>query len=325
MLLVSRIVTELRRAWSDSKVLTAGSLLMLVAFVASVIGIVFDDTIVTGVPAWLKPAKFSISTSIFLGTMAWIYRYITVWPGFMRALGWVLSGVLVVEVAIISIQAVRGTPSHFNVATSVDGALFGIMGVAIAMLWLAMVGVSVALFRQNFPDPAWGWSLRLAVLVTVLGSAAGGMMLRLTPEQSEAFRRGEPLTAAGAHTVGAPDGGNGIPGVGWSTDHGDLRIPHFFGLHGFQVLPLLGWLTSRRRRTGNDRKDIRVAFMATASYVGLFGILTWQALQGQSVLEPDIATLLVLAFWVFATAGAVGVFSGKVRRAHASPASRATT
>ena len=204
MLLVSRIVTELRRAWSDSKVLTAGSLLMLVAFVASVIGIVFDDTIVTGVPAWLKPAKFSISTSIFLGTMAWIYRYITVWPGFMRALGWVLSGVLVVEVAIISIQAVRGTPSHFNVATSVDGALFGIMGVAIAMLWLAMVGVSVALFRQNFPDPAWGWSLRLAVLVTVLGSAAGGMMLRLTPEQSEAFRRGEPLTAAGAHTVGAP-------------------------------------------------------------------------------------------------------------------------
>ena len=54
MLLVSRIVTELRRAWSDSKVLTAGSLLMLVAFVASVTGIVFDDTIVTGLPGMVE-------------------------------------------------------------------------------------------------------------------------------------------------------------------------------------------------------------------------------------------------------------------------------
>lgn len=326
MSLVNRIVSEVQRAWLDSKVLTATSLFMLIALVASVIAAVSDGTIITGAPAWLKPAKFSISTAIFLGTMAWLYRYITVWPRFMRVAAWVLSGVLIVEVGIIGVQAARGTTSHFNVATPLDAALFGVMGVAIVVLWLALLGVGAALFRQQFSDPAWGWWLRLTLLVTIVGSAAGGTMLRLTPEQSEALRSGEALTIAGAHTAGAPDGGQGLPGVGWSSEHGDLRIPHFFGLHGFQILPLLGWLSARRRRMRRDvRKDVRVAFVAAASYLSLFGILTWQALRGQSVIEPNMATLLVLAFWLIATTGAVFLSSAGVERAPASAASGATT
>ncbi len=54
------------------------------------------------------------------------------------------------------------------------------------------------------------------------------------------------LPIAGAHTVGAPDGGRGLPVTGWSADHGDLRIAHFLGMHGLQVLPLLAWWIARR-------------------------------------------------------------------------------
>ena len=118
----STIAREVRKAWSDSAPLTAACLMMLVVFAASAAGIFLDHRIITGVPAWLKPAKFAISTAIYCGTLAWLFRYISVWPRFVAAMGWLVSVVLVLEVAIIDVQAARGTTSHFNVGTPLKGA-----------------------------------------------------------------------------------------------------------------------------------------------------------------------------------------------------------
>jgi hypothetical protein len=149
------------------------------------------------------------------------------------------------------------------------------------------------------------------MLVTVLGSAAGGLMVSPTPDQMEALQAGGSVATVGGHTVGAADGSAGLPLVGWSTEHGDLRIPHFFGLHGLQILPFLGWLASRRRRLALS--GTRLAFSASASYVTFIAILTWQALRGQSIVAPDGATLLALAVWLAATVAAFvtvrGVFT----------------
>ena len=95
-------------------------------------GLLLDPRIITGSPAWLKPAKFAISTAIFTGTLAWLYRYMDVWPRFVRAMGWVVSVVLILEVAIIDLQAARGVASHFNVTSPLNGVLFSIMGTSIA-------------------------------------------------------------------------------------------------------------------------------------------------------------------------------------------------
>jgi len=281
---------------TNGKPLVVTCIVMIAAFVASVVAMVFDPRIITGAPAWLKPAKFAISTAIFAGTMAWVFRYITVWPRFIRAAGWVLSFVLILEVALIDVQAARGTTSHFNAATIFDAVLFGVMGVAIAVLWLASVGVLVALFRQKFWDAAMGWALRFGMFITVVGAGAGGLMLRPTVAQIEARRMHRPVTANGGHTVGAPDGGPGLPGIGWSSQHGDLRVPHFFGLHGIQVIAFAGWLISRRRG------DARLVMAAAASYMGLIAILAWQALRGQSIIEPDGATVAAVGVWVAVTA-----------------------
>ena len=316
------IAVELRRAWQDCAPLTATSALMLAALVGSCAGLFLDPRVITGAPAWLKPAKFAISTAIFSGTIAWLYRYITIWPKFMRAVGWVLAAVLVLEVAIIDVQAARGTTSHFNAATPLDTALFSIMGVGIVFLWLSSVAVLIALFRQKFENPAWGWLLRLGMLITVLGSAGGGLMLRMTPGQAATLHATYKVHAVGGHTVGAPDGGPGLPGVGWSTQHGDLRVAHFLGLHGLQIIPFIGWLSLRRRRDQAVGKQIGFAFAIAGSYLALVGILTAQALRGQSAIDPDGATLTALALWLVASAVAIFLTRGTSLRERARAAAR---
>ena len=304
---VNAVFREIKKAWLNSPPLTATAALMLLVFAGSLAGIALDDRIITGAPAWLKPAKFAISTAIFCGTLAWLFRYITVWPRFVRAMGWIVASVLILEVAIIDAQAVRGVTSHFNVSTTFDGILWSIMGTAIAVLWLASIGILAALFQQKFDNRAWGWWLQMGMLITVLGSAAGGLMTAPTPQQLETLRAGKPSRVVGAHTVGGPDGGAGLPGVGWSTEHGDLRIPHFMGLHGLQILPLFGWLTLRRRGSFRNCKQPVLPFAATASYVALVFILTWQALRGQSIVAPDAVTLLALGIWLTTTI-TVGIY-----------------
>jgi hypothetical protein len=213
---------------------------------------------------------------------------------------------------VISLQAYRGTPSHFNVSTVFDGVLFSVMGAAIISQTVSSIAVAVALWRQQFTDRALGWALRFGMIITIVGALSGGLMTRPTSQQLAKARSGLPMTAAGAHTVGAPDGGPGLPGTGWSTGHGDLRVPHFVGLHALQVLPLVV-LVLRRRRTSEIRR-VRLTFVAAASYIALFAILLSQALRGQSVIAPDAATMTLFVTWAIATTAAVASAGGGVGR-----------
>jgi hypothetical protein len=267
---------NMQTLWNISKPLTAVGILMIVALVFSVVGIFVDPRVVTGAPVWLKPAKFAISTAIYSLTLAWIFTYLPDWPRVKATTGWITAVVFVLEVAIIDIQAARGTTSHFNVATPVDAALFGFMGFAIVIVWLTSIAVTVALFRQQFSDRAMGWALRLGLAITVLGSATGGLMVRPTQAQLADAHATHHMPVSGAHTVGAVDGGPGIPGTGWSREHGDLRVPHFVGLHAMQILPLFAWLVGRNRP--------RLVIAAGAVYTLVFALLLAQALEGRPFL-----------------------------------------
>ncbi|HVZ34893.1 MAG TPA: hypothetical protein VG963_20845, partial [Polyangiaceae bacterium] len=108
------------------------------------------------------------------------------------------------------------------------------------------------------------------------------------------------VTLSGAHTVGAPDGGPGMPVMGWSTEHGDLRIPHFVALHALQVLPLLAVALRRTRTSSGQRARLLLGF--AASYGALVGILLWQALAGQALLGGGPGFISALFAWLGLTA-----------------------
>lgn len=268
----------LNRMWRTSPELVTTAALMQVVLLGAIVGLAVDPRIITGAPAWLKPAKFAASITIYTLTLAWIFTLIPEWTRTRRVVGWLTAITMVIEIAIIGGQAWRGTTSHFNVGTVADAVLFTIMGLAIVVQTLSTIAVAIALWRHRFEDASLGWALRVGMSLTIVGALTGGLMTRPTRAQLDAARAGERMTIAGAHTVGAPDGGPGLPGTGWSRQHGDLRVPHFVGLHAVQALPLVALALGRTRI--QRRVRVRIVLVAAASYAAIYVILLNQALRG---------------------------------------------
>jgi hypothetical protein len=124
------------------------------------------------------------------------------------------------------------------------------------------------------------------------------------------------MTIVGAHTVGAPDGGPGLPGTGWSTEHGDLRVPHFIGLHAVQALPLFALLLAARGVSRIVR--VRLTLVAAASYATLFVVMTVQALRGVPIVPQDAAAAAPLALWAVGTALAAFIAAWRPAPSHSA-------
>ncbi|BBF99490.1 MULTISPECIES: hypothetical protein [Pseudonocardia] len=268
------------------------------------LGILADPRVLLGAPIWLKPTKFAVSIAIFCVTWAWLYAQLREQRGRARVAflaGTVAAITLAIEMVVIAVQAGRGTTSHFNVTTTLNTTLWSVMGISIVVAWLATLWLTGALFGLRDLDPARSLAIRAGALIAVAGMALGFLMTSPTPDQLADFQG-----IAGAHTVGLPDGGPGLAVVGWSTVGGDLRIPHFVGMHALQILPLLliclELAAPRVAVLADPRVRRDLVATATAGYLGLLALLTWQALRGQPLLAPDA--------WTAAAFGAVVVAVG---------------
>ncbi|MEU1368096.1 hypothetical protein ABZ454_18385 [Streptomyces sp. NPDC005803] len=296
------------RTWHRPLVLFAAA--MAVMAVVSGVGLLVDDRVLAGSAIWSKPFKFAVSFVVYALALAWMLTLLT--RG--RRAGWWAGTVValssLVEMAIITLQVVRGKRSHFNVATPFDASLFSAMAVTVVILWAGTLVIAILLLRARIADRASAWAIRSGVFLALAGAGVGFVMTRPTTEQRAA---GDLDTAEviGAHAVGVPDGGPSMPLTGWSTTGGDLRIPHFVGMHALQLLPLflmaLVALAPRFARLRDPRVRLRLVLVASGAYAALTALVTWQALRGQSLIHPDGVTLVTAALVLAATAaGAYG-------------------
>ena len=295
----------LGRAWASSRPLTFVGATMLLVLAVSLAGLLLDPRVISGAPAWLKPMKFAISISIYCFTLLWMLTFVRDRPRLVGLVSWVTAIALFVEMALIAGAAALGMTSHFNVSTPTHAAVWYTMSAFVALIWAANLLATVLLLVQRMPDPAFAWTLRLGILVSLVGMAVAFPMTQETPAQERAADKAgiEEAPIQGAHSVGVKDGGPGLPVTGWSTTGGDLRVAHFVGLHGLQALPLFGYLLALFApawlRAGHR---VTLVWTASFSYLGLVGLLTWQALRGQPVISPDARTLGALCA-VLLTAG----------------------
>ncbi|MEU6118885.1 hypothetical protein ABZ840_30620 [Streptomyces sp. NPDC047117] len=279
---------------------------MVALAAVSAIGLVADDRMLVGAPIWLKPLKFSISFALYGLTLAWMLGRSPARSRTGRWAGTVIVVTGTVEMAVVIGQTVRGRRSHFNTATPLDAALFQVMGATIVVLWLATLVIAALQFRGGpAADRAATRAVRLGALIALAGLALGALMTMPTPDQQATAAQGLRDTL-GAHSVGVPDGGPAMPLTGWSTTGGDLRIPHFVGMHALQALPLfllaLDTLGRRIPRLRAERVRLRLVLAAAGLHTGLLALLTWQALRGRPLLRPDAPTLGALAALLAATA-----------------------
>src|SRR6266478_9615156 len=225
----------LLRALAARQALTILGGAMLITFLATLAGIFVDHRIITGAPAWLKPAKFAISVSVYCFTFVRLLGFVENRPRLARFAANVTVVSFIVEMTVILTQAARGTTSHFNLTNPLNSFLWLTMGAFIVVVWMMNLLLAIVLTFERIPNRPFAWSLRLGLLVSLVGMAAAFLMVRPTPNQMTAMAAGRGPHIVGAHSVGVADGGPGLPVVGWSTAGGDLRVAHFVGIHAMQV------------------------------------------------------------------------------------------
>jgi hypothetical protein len=243
-----------------------------------------DHRVLLGAPLWVKPLKFAISLTLYSATLSWMLGQLR--ERTMRRTGWVVTVAAAVEMAIIVGQAAVGHRSHYNVDTPLSAALWSTMGVTIVVLWLATLAIALRFLREPGRDRAATAAVRLGLVVALVGLAEGFLM-----------------ATAGAHAVGVPDGGPGLPFLGWSTTGGDLRIAHFVGMHAQQGIPLIAAALAAVGRL-DETTRVRLVQVAGAAWTGLVVLLTWQALRAQPLLAPDATTLAALGVLATGTVAA---------------------
>jgi hypothetical protein len=283
--------------------------------ILAAVGLVVDDRVLVDAPIWFKPLKFSVSFSAFTLTLSWMLSLLP--RG--RRVGWwagtVVAVATLIEIVIISGQAMRGKRSHFNYATPFDEGLYNAMGATVILLWLATVAVAVLLLRAHIADRVTAWAMRSGIFLALAGTAVGFLMDQPAPGQESGVS-----DIVGAHSRGVPDGGPSMPLTGWSTTGGDLRVPHFIGMHALQLLPLLALglaaLAPRFTRLIDNRVRLRLVALAAGVYAAVFVLLLSQALRGQALVHPDGTTLG--AAGLILVAAALGTF-GALRAAAPPP------
>jgi hypothetical protein len=293
-----------RRAFSWHRPLMLFAAFAAVVTLISLVGLVVDDRILVGAPIWAKPAKFAFSFGLYAATWAWMLTLQRRHVRLGRGLGTVAAVACTLEVAVVLLQTVRGHRSHFNVATAFDATMWGIMASSIVVLWLANVAGAVLIMLERHVDRPALLSLRLGTMITLAGMAVAFLMTWGTAHQ----RANRPMEIIGSHSVGVRDGGPDMAVTGWSTTGGDLRVAHFIGVHGLQVVPLfllaLGLLVTRVPRLRDELVRVRLVWAFAGGYAGLLLLTLWQALRRQPLVRPDLLTIGAFGVLVAATIGA---------------------
>jgi hypothetical protein len=192
-----------------------------------------------------KAMSFGLSFGLTLITIVWVASWVRLGDRPRTALIGVFAFACVLETMLVTLQAWRSVPSHFNMETTFDALVARTLAAGGVVLVATIVTLTVAAFRAN---PSVPISLRVSIqvgfVILCASMIVGGLMIA----------RGMVLVFSGE------------PQAAYATG-GFLKPTHAVTMHAILVLPLLAWLLSFTDWT--ERRRLNLVLLAATGYVVL--------------------------------------------------------
>lgn len=254
---------ELHRRNNTTNILVWAIYLELMLMAVLLILLPFDTVQVGGRYRLIKPLNFALSMALYLATVVILLDYLRASMWWKKVISWGVSICILTGITCITMQAVRGTTSHFNNSTPFDSAVSLLMDIADPLNSVFVLVLLIFALQSKYNvSRSSQLGIVFGIFTFLAGSVIGGLMVML-----------------GQSGVGVSPGGPALPVLNWSTNGGDLRVAHFLGIHGLQFLPIAGWLTTQLKGL-SMRAKLTSVVAVFAGYVVLMGFLFLQALNG---------------------------------------------
>ncbi len=167
-----------------------------------------------------KAATFGLSFGLTLATVVWASAFIRLAPLLRGVVLSIFTVVCVLETALITLQAWRGVPSHFDFETPFDtGVSMTLAGGGFVIIVVGLILAATALRRGAELAPELRLALRYGFVTLLVAFATGAVMI-----------------ATGVTLVRSGD-----PAIAYATA-GFLKPLHAVAMHAILVLPGLAWL-----------------------------------------------------------------------------------
>ena len=210
-----------------------------------------------------KPTTFGLSFGVTLMTITWVSSFVLLSNRARALLLGAFTAACVLETALVSLQAWRGVPSHFNVETTFDASVARLLAAGGLVLVAVILLLALASFRRNPVVPvSLLTAIRIGFVALVASVFVGALMIA----------RGMTLVFGGE------------PQAAYATG-GALKPTHAVTMHAILVLPALAWVLSFMN--WKEERRLYAVLLAALVYVVLAGMVAAGDFAGLGAEPPS--------------------------------------
>lgn len=239
-----------------------------------------------GPVSWRKPFDFGLAFGLTVATLTWVTNFVPLRERTRAVLLTLFTAACVVEVAVITTQAWRHVPSHFNVSTALNARFAFTAAGGGAVIIITTLFMAVGAFWRN---PAMPPSMRLAIragfVSFLVALAIGALMIGIGTNATRT------ISQAAAYTVATA-----------------FKSGHAATMHGILILPGLAWLTSFTNWSEEQR--VRVVGLGCLAYLLAAGVVVVDTFTSVDPLAPLNAPIINT---VLAVGGIIGLLTAGIR------------